>query len=89
MALGAAPRRVMTDVVRDGLAVTIVGVAAGFVAALVAVQLVKSLLFGITPYDPLTLLTAPATLILIAVVACLLPAARAAKVDPMIALRAE
>jgi hypothetical protein len=89
MALGAEPRRVMTDVVRDGLGVTLIGVAAGFVAALVAVQLVKSLLFGITPHDPVTLLTAPATLILIAVVACLLPAVRAAKVDPMIALRAE
>jgi predicted permease len=89
MALGAEPRRVMTDVVRDGLAVTFTGVAAGFMAALVAVQLVKSLLFGITPHDPLTLLTAPVSLLLIAVVACLLPAARAAKVDPMIALRAE
>ena len=89
MALGAEPRRVMTDVVRDGLAVTFTGVAAGFAAALVAVQLVKSLLFGITPHDPVTLLLAPVSLLLIAVVACLLPAARAAKVDPMIALRTE
>jgi ABC-type antimicrobial peptide transport system permease subunit len=72
-----------------GLAVTLGGVALGFVAALGAVQLVKSLLFGITAHDPVTLVAAPASLIVITVVACLLPAARAARVDPMLALRAE
>jgi predicted permease len=89
VALGAEPSRVMTEVVRDGLAVTLTGVAAGFAVALATVQLVRSLLFGVTPHDPLTLLAAPASLIVVAVVACLLPAARAARVDPMIALRAE
>jgi len=89
VALGAAPRRVMAGVVRDGLAVTLGGVALGFVAALGAVRLVKSLLFGITTHDPVTLLVAPTSLIVITVVACLLPAARAARVDPMLALRAE
>jgi len=89
VALGADPRRVMTAVVGDGLMVTLAGVAAGFAAALATVQLVKSLLFGITAYDPVTLAAAPTSLIVIAVVACLVPAARAARVDPMLALRSE
>jgi putative ABC transport system permease protein len=89
VALGADPRRVMTGIVGDGLMVTLVGVAAGFAAALATVQLVKSLLFGITVYDPATLLAAPTSLIVIAVIACLFPAARAARVDPALALRAE
>jgi ABC-type antimicrobial peptide transport system permease subunit len=66
--------------------VTLIGVAAGLAVAMAAVQLVQSLLFGVDPHDPLT---APASLIVVAVAACLLPAARAARVDPMIALRAE
>jgi ABC-type antimicrobial peptide transport system permease subunit len=89
VALGAEPFRVMTEVVRDGLAVTLGGVVVGFVAALGTSQLVKSILFGITPHDPVTLLAAPTSLIVITVVACFLPAARAARVDPMLALRAE
>ena len=89
VALGAEPFRVMTGVVRDGLAVTLGGVVVGFVAALGTSQLVKSILFGITPHDPVTLLAAPTSLIVITVVACFLPAARAARVDPMLALRAE
>jgi ABC-type antimicrobial peptide transport system permease subunit len=79
----------MSDVVRDGLAVTLTGLAVGSVLALVSVQLVKSLLVGITPHDPLTLVAAPVSLLVIALVACLFPAARAARVDPMIVLRAE
>jgi ABC-type antimicrobial peptide transport system permease subunit len=79
----------MGGVVRDGLTVTLGGVVLGLAAALGTVQLVKSRLFGITPHDPVTLVAAPASLIVITVVACLLPAARAARVDPMLALRAE
>jgi ABC-type antimicrobial peptide transport system permease subunit len=79
----------MIGIVGDGLMVTLAGVAAGFAAALATVQLVKSLLFGITAYDPTTLLAAPTSLIVIAVIACLFPAARAARVDPSLALRAE
>ncbi len=75
--------------VRDGLSVTLIGVAAGLAVPMAAVQVVQSLLFGVEPRDPLTLLAAPASLIVVAVAACLLPAARAARVDPMIALRAE
>jgi ABC-type antimicrobial peptide transport system permease subunit len=89
MALGAEPVRVMTAVIRDGVAVTLGGVSVGFLAALGTSVLVKSLLFGITNYDPLTLFAAPTSLIVITVVACVPPAVRAARVDPMLALRAE
>jgi ABC-type antimicrobial peptide transport system permease subunit len=89
MALGAEPVRVMTAVIRDGVAVTLGGVSVGFLAALGTSVLVKSLLFGITNHDPLTLVAAPTSLIVITVIACVPPAVRAARVDPMLALRAE
>jgi predicted permease len=89
LALGAAPARVTTDVMRDGLAIAGAGVAIGFPVALVAVQLVKSLLFGITPFDPLTSLIAPLSLVAVAALASLFPARRASRVDPILALRAE
>ena len=89
MALGADRRRVVRDVVRDGLTVTLAGLAVGVVAALAAVRVVKTLLFGVTPQDPLTLAGAGASLIAIAILACFVPASRAARVDPVIALRGE
>jgi ABC-type antimicrobial peptide transport system permease subunit len=81
--------RLMTAVLRDGLAVTLAGVVVGLAGALGSVQLVKSLLFGITAHDPVTFVAAPASLIAVTVIACLRPAARAARVDPMLALRDE
>ncbi|HKW00107.1 MAG TPA: ABC transporter permease [Vicinamibacterales bacterium] len=89
MALGANRRRVVRDVVFDGLAVTIAGLTVGLAAALAAVRVVKSLLFGVTPQDPVVLAAAAATLVAIAILACLVPASRAARVDPLIALRGE
>ena len=89
MALGADRRRVVRDVVRDGLTVTLAGLAVGVVAALAAVRVVSTLLFGVTPQDPLTLAGAAASLIAIAILACAVPASRAARVDPVIALRGE
>jgi len=86
MALGADRRRVVRDVVRDGLAVTLAGLTVGVVAALATVRVVKTLLFGVTPQDPLTLAGAGASLLAIAILACAVPASRAARVDPMIAL---
>jgi hypothetical protein len=82
-------RRVIRDVVRDGLTVTVAGLAVGIVAALATVRVVETLLFGVTPQDPLTLAAAAASLITIAILACTVPASRAARVDPMIALRGE
>jgi predicted permease len=89
MALGADRHRVVRDVVRDGLTVTLAGLAVGIVAALAAVRVVKTLLFGVTPQDPLTLAAAAGALLAIALLACSVPASRAARVDPMIALRSE
>jgi putative ABC transport system permease protein len=89
MALGADRFRVVLDVVRDGLMVTLIGLAAGVIAALAAVRVVKSLLFDVTPQDPLTLAVAGASLIVMAILASTVPASRAARVDPMITLRGE
>lgn len=89
MALGADRRRVVRDVVGEGLMVTLAGLAVGVLAALVAVRLVETRLFGVTPQDPLTLAVAGVSLIAIAMLACVVPASTAARVDPMIALRSE
>ena len=89
MALGATRRRVVRDVVRDGLTVTLAGLAVGVGGALAAVRLVETLLFGVTPQDPLTLAVAVASLVAIAMLACSVPAARATRVDPMITLRGD
>jgi putative ABC transport system permease protein len=89
VALGADTARIMPGVIRDGLAVSLGGVGVGLTAALAATQLVKSLLFGVTPRDPVTLFAAPTLLVGIAILASVVPAMCAARVDPMIALRAE
>jgi putative ABC transport system permease protein len=89
MAVGADLRRIVWDVVGEGLSVTLAGLAVGIVAALATVRVVESLLFGVTPQDPLTLAAAAASLLIIAIVACLVPASRAARVDPLIVLRGD
>jgi ABC-type antimicrobial peptide transport system permease subunit len=67
----------------------ILGAAAGMLAALALSGLMKSLLFGISPRDPLTFVVAPAVFVVVALVAAYVPARRAARVSPMEALRAE
>jgi putative ABC transport system permease protein len=89
MALGANASRVMGTVVRDGLRVAGLGVVAGLAGALLSVRLVGSLLFGVSTYDPTTFVGAATALVTVAMVACLLPAARAARTDPMVTLRAD
>ena len=86
---GTGSIRWLSDAINIALHLFIVASFVGFAVALVAVQLVKSLLFGITPYDPVTSLIAPLSLVVVATIACLFPALRAARVDPMIALRAD
>lgn len=88
MAPGADSVRVTREVVGDGLTITLVAVIIGFAASLASAGLVKSLLFGVTAHDPLTLGGAPVALVAVATVASLLPARRAARTDPMVVLRA-
>jgi putative ABC transport system permease protein len=65
------------------------GVALGLAGAVVVGRLLESLLFGVTPFDPVTLIVVPALFIVVALVACYLPARRATRIDPMMALRSE
>jgi putative ABC transport system permease protein len=87
MALGADPRRVSRLVVRDGMRVAGVGVTLGVVAALFATRFASGLLYGVSPRDPLTLTTVVVTLLAVSALANYLPARRAARVDPLMALR--
>jgi hypothetical protein len=92
MALGAVKRDVLRMVVGQGLRLAVAGIAIGAVAALLLARLLPSfshLLYGVWPWDPLTLMAVSLVLISVALLACYLPARRAARVDPMIALRHE
>ena len=89
MALGADEQSVLRLVLRQGLALTAVGVAIGAAAAAILAQLIRSLLFGIRPLDPVSFAAAAVLLTLVAALAAAGPARRAARVDPMLALRAE
>ncbi|HKP13610.1 MAG TPA: ABC transporter permease [Blastocatellia bacterium] len=89
MALGAQPRNVLGMVVRQGMLLTAAGLGLGVGGALLATQLMASLLFGVSATDPLTFLAIPLLLAGVALGACFIPARRATKVDPMIALRYE
>jgi putative ABC transport system permease protein len=89
MALGAAADRVLLMVLRQGMGLALLGVVIGLVGSLVLTRLIASQLFGVNPSDPVTFLATAALLVLVSVVATLLPAGRAARVDPMVALRAE
>ena len=89
LALGANPAQVLRTILRDGLTITAAGVIVGLAAAWASVRLVASLLFGLTPHDPITLIAAVVLLTAIAMIACILPARRAAATDPMTVMRAE
>jgi putative ABC transport system permease protein len=87
MALGAAPSGILRLVIAHGLKLTLAGVAIGLGTSLVLTRFISSLLFGISPTDPLTFAGVAISLTLVAVAACCIPARRAMSVDPMIALR--
>ncbi|MGD8321729.1 MAG: ABC transporter permease [Gemmatimonadota bacterium] len=89
MALGAGTGSVLSSVVRGGLVLVAIGLALGIPASLAAARLVQGMLFGVGAADPVTYAGVAAFLGLVATVACLLPALRAARVDPVRAFRAE
>ena len=88
-ALGATPGDIVRVVVRRGLGLTGLGVLIGLGGAMAASQTLVTLLFGITPLDPITYAGVVALLLVVAAGACVVPARRAARVDPAITLRAE
>jgi predicted permease len=87
LALGAQGRDVLQMVLSQGAKMALLGVAIGMVAAIGLTRLMTSLLFGVSPLDPFTFGTGAALLIVVTLVACYLPARRATRVDPMVALR--
>ena len=89
MALGAQPRDVIADIMGQGLKLAACGVVAGIVLALAATRLLRSLLFGTSPTDAITFVAVSTLLVVIAAAASLVPALRASRVDPLIALRDE
>ena len=89
MALGAKRRDVLRLVVRQAMMLVLAGVGIGLLASLALTRLMKGLLFSVSVTDPMTFVAIALLMSLIALLACLIPARRATKVDPLIALRYE
>ena len=89
MAIGASQRDVLALVVRKGLLLTGAGVVAGLALALAITRLMRALLFGVGPADIVTFAAVPAILVAVALLASYLPAARATRVSPLLALKSD
>ncbi len=89
VALGAKPRDVAGMILRQGMTLVVAGLAVGVVAAIALTRMMRTLLFEIQPFDPVTFAGVSLTLAIVALIACYLPARRALQVDPLLALRRE
>ena len=89
MALGAKRADVLRLVVRQGMTMTLIGLALGLVGAFSISRVLRGLLHGVSPTDPLTFVAVSIVLLAVALLACLVPARRATRVDPIVALRTE
>jgi len=89
MALGAKRTDVLRMVVRQGMTMTLIGLALGLVGVIALSRVMVGLLYGVSPTDPLTFTGVSIVLLVVALLACLIPARRATRVDPIVALRGE
>jgi ABC-type antimicrobial peptide transport system permease subunit len=89
MALGARPAEIVGAVLRDGMTLAVTGLAGGTLAAIGLTRFIAAQLYGVKPSDPWSFALAPGLLLAVAALAAYLPARRASKVDPMVALRYE
>jgi predicted permease len=89
LALGAERRRIVKSVLKRGMVVAFVGTAVGLLVGIVSAQSLRALFFGVGPHDPIVLLGVPSLLFLVAVAACVIPAYRAASIEPTLGLRTE
>ncbi|HEX5082148.1 MAG TPA: FtsX-like permease family protein, partial [Blastocatellia bacterium] len=89
IALGAQTRDIARLIISDGITLIVVGISSGLIAAFTATRVLKSQLYGVETNDPLTFIAISLALMAVALTACYIPAMRATKVDPLIAIRAE
>ena len=89
VALGAMPRNIFRGVAGQGMRLAVLGVVIGLVATAAATQVLRNFLYGVSPHDPVSLMIAAVILLSVALLASAVPAQRAARVDPMVALRYE
>jgi ABC-type antimicrobial peptide transport system permease subunit len=89
MALGAARRSVLEMIVGRGIGLAALGIVIGIVAALGLTKAIADLLYGVSPTDPTTFAAVAALLLVVVLLACLIPAYRATRVDPLVSMRAE
>jgi ABC-type antimicrobial peptide transport system permease subunit len=89
MAFGASSGSVVATIARQGVRLVLAGALIGVVLAIGLSSLIRSQLFGVTPTDPLAFVAAIAVLLIVAAAGCIIPARRAARVDPLVALRTE